>query len=40
MILPVVLNLKAVGGGQVDVIVLDRNDYVGAEGDILADNLK
>ena len=40
MIQPVVLNLKAVGGGQVDVIVLDRDDHVGAEGDILADNLK
>ena len=40
MIQPVVLNLKAVGGGQVDVIVLDRDDHVGAEGDVLADHLK
>ena len=40
MIQPVVLNLKVVGGGQVDVIVLDRDDHVGAEVDVLADNLK
>ena len=40
MIQPVVLNLKAVGGGQVDVIVLDRDDYVGAEGDVLSNHLK
>ena len=40
MVKPVALNLKAVGGGQVDVIVLDRDYNVGAEGDVLADHLK
>ena len=37
---PVALNLKAVQGGQVDIIVLIRDDHVPAEGHILTHNLK
>ena len=40
MVKPVALNLKAVGGGQVDVTVLDGGHHVRAKGDILTHHLR
>ena len=40
MVKPVALNLKAVGGGQVDVIVLDGGHHIRAKGDILTHHLR
>ena len=40
MVKPVALNLKAVGGGQDDVIVLDGGHHVRAKGDILTHHLR
>ena len=37
---PVALNLKAVGGGKVDIVVLNRDHNIPAKSDILTHHLK